>query len=82
MMALISPPELAYITDALLSGRRTDGRELLSFREIHIATKCIATAAGSARASCAGTDVLVGIKLETGSSQAPANERVNISIDV
>lgn len=82
IMNLISPAELGYISGALLAGRRTDGRALFSFREISLATSCIPQASGSARVGCAGTDVLVGIKLETGSISAPLDERLQISIEV
>ncbi|CAD6571680.1 MAG: hypothetical protein CYPHOPRED_004546 [Cyphobasidiales sp. Tagirdzhanova-0007] len=64
-MNLISPAELSYITDSLFAENRLDGRSLLQFREIHVSTQVISQSAGSARVACAGTDVLVGIRLET-----------------
>lgn len=75
-MSLISPPELAYITDSLLQGRRLDGRSLVEFREIFISTGTIAQASGSARCSCGGTDVIVGCKLdvEDVSSSSPSDD--------
>ena len=79
-MAQISPPELAYITESLLSGKRTDGRALLSFREIHLSTSVVAQASGSSRVSCGGTDVLVGIKLETGDVDSPDRLGVNLEL--
>lgn len=78
-MNLISPSELSYTTTALLAGRRGDGRSLLAFRDIHLATNVIAQSAGSARVSCAGTDVIVGIRLETVDGH---EERVNTSVEV
>ena len=74
-MNLISPPELAYITDSLLARKRVDGRALLQFRDIHLSTRVIAQSAGSARVNSAGTDVLVGIRLETRSAN---NENLKI----
>ena len=65
IMNLISPAELSYITDSLFAENRLDGRSLLQFREIHVSTQVISQSAGSARVACAGTDVLVGIRLET-----------------
>ena len=79
-MTQISPPELAYITDSLLAGKRTDGRALLSFREIHLSTGVVAQASGSSRVSCGGTDVLVGIKLETG--DIDSDERLGVSLEM
>lgn len=80
MASLISPPELQYITEALLAGKRSDGRSLLQFRDIHLATSVIALTSGSARVSCAGTDVIVGIKLETGSIDS--DERLQVTVEL
>lgn len=80
MAALISPPELQYTTEALLSGRRSDGRTLLQFRDVNIATGVLAQTFGSARVSCAGTDVIVGIKLETGA--ADSVERLQVTVEL
>lgn len=80
MAALISPPELQYTTENLLSGKRSDGRTLLQFRDVHIATGVLAQTFGSARVSCAGTDVLVGIKLETGS--VDSDERLQVTVEL
>jgi exosome complex RNA-binding protein Rrp42 (RNase PH superfamily) len=80
MAALISPPELQYTTEALQSGRRSDGRTLLQFRDIHLATNVLAQTFGSARVSCAGTDIIAAIKLETGA--VDSEERLQITVEV
>lgn len=81
-MNLISPPELQYITDALVSGNRTDGRALRQFRDIHLATNVVAQSAGSARVNCGGTDVLAGIRLESVNTGGDGDERLSINLDV
>merc|ERR1712093_326789 len=80
-MNLVSPPELQYITDALLARTRADGRALRQFRDIHLSTGVIAQSAGSARVSCAGTDVLAGIRLESVNASED-DERISVNLDV
>lgn len=81
-MQQISPPELSYISSSLASSsKRVDGRPLLAFRDLHLSTSVIVQANGSSRVACGGTDVLVGLKLETG-ADGDAPERLAISVDV
>jgi len=52
--------------DLLSSGRRLDGRDLVSYRDIQIETGVIDKAEGSASVSIGDTRVLVGVKVEVG----------------
>jgi len=55
------------ITELLASGKRTDGRGLTDYREIQIESGVIERAEGSARVRLGKTEVLVGVKIATGS---------------
>jgi exosome complex component RRP42 len=81
-MNLISPPELQYITTSLLAGKRNDGRSLFQFRDIVLSPNVVAQSAGSARVSCGGTDIIVGIRLEAESIHAGDNDRIELSLEV
>jgi exosome complex component RRP42 len=52
--------------DLLSSGKRVDGRDLHSYRDIKVEIGVIDKAEGSASVSLGNTKVLVGIKVETG----------------
>ena len=54
------------IADLLANGQRTDGRGLTDYREIQIESGVIEKAEGSARIRLGKTEVLVGIKIGTG----------------
>jgi exosome complex component RRP42 len=54
------------IAQLISSGKRLDGRELIDFREIQIESGLIERAEGSARVRLGKTEVLVGIKIESG----------------
>ena len=54
------------ITEILTSGKRTDGRGLTDYREIRIESGVIERAEGSARVRLGLSDVIVGVKIETG----------------
>jgi exosome complex component RRP42 len=55
-----------HIHKLLARGKRVDGRNWDEFREITIQTNFTETAEGSARVKLGNTDVLVGVKMETG----------------
>ena len=54
------------ITEILASGKRTDGRGLTEYREIQIESGVIERAEGSARVRLGKTEIIVGVKLGTG----------------
>jgi len=54
------------ITELLASGKRTDGRGITEYREIQIESGVIERAEGSARIRLGKTEVLVGVKIGTG----------------
>nr|WP_304364485.1 exosome complex protein Rrp42 [Methanosarcina sp. KYL-1] len=55
-----------YIYNLMIKGKRLDGRGFEDFRDIKLETNVIAKAEGSARVTLGKTQVLVGIKLQTG----------------
>ncbi len=56
--------------DLLAAGKRTDGRDLSSYRELKVEVGVIEKAEGSASVSLGNTKVLVGVKVETGEPYA------------
>ena len=54
------------IKELLTNGKRTDGRGLTEYREIQIESGVIERAEGSARVRLGKTEVMVGIKIGTG----------------
>jgi exosome complex component RRP42 len=54
------------ITELLASGKRTDGREPTEYRDIKIESGAIERAEGSARVCLGNTEVIVGVKIGTG----------------
>lgn len=52
--------------ELLAKGKRLDGRGLLDYRPIRIEVGVIAKASGSARAVIGNTEVIAGVKVETG----------------
>jgi exosome complex component RRP42 len=55
-----------FLTNAIISGTRGDGRKLEDFRKVEIETGIIYKAEGSARVKMGKTDILAGIKMEVG----------------
>jgi exosome complex component RRP42 len=55
-----------HMIKSLDSGIRLDGRKPLEYRNITVESDVVTTAEGSARAKIGDTEVLVGIKMETG----------------
>ncbi len=54
------------IIELLSSGKRVDGREPTEYRKIQVESGVIERAEGSARVHLGKTDVLVGVKIDTG----------------
>jgi len=66
MSTLVTRVKQKQIGQLLDAGKRLDGRGLGDFREIKVEQGVIQRAEGSARVLLGKTDVLVGIKIETG----------------
>lgn len=65
---MFSPSELSYAYNALNSDARIDGRQLQKFRPVQISRAVLLQANGSARLCCDGTEILVGVRLDTNDS--------------
>jgi exosome complex component RRP42 len=66
MSTLVTRVRLKQIGQMIEKGKRLDERGLLDYREIKIEQGLIERAEGSARVLLGKTDVLVGVKVETG----------------
>ena len=66
MSSLVTRVRLKQIEQAIEKGKRLDGRGVGDYREIKIEQGLIEKAEGSARALLGKTEVLVGVKVETG----------------
>src|SRR5512137_2616565 len=66
MSSLITKVRLKQIEALLEKGKRLDDRSLTDYREIQIEQGVIEKAEGSARVLLGRTEVLVGVKVETG----------------
>ena len=66
MSSLVTRVKQKQIGQMLAAGKRIDGRGLDDFREIKVEEGVIQKAEGSARVLLGKTDILVGIKIETG----------------
>ena len=54
------------ITELLANGKRTDGRGITEYREIQVEAGGIEKAEGSARVRLGKTEIIVGVKIGTG----------------
>src|SRR4030067_434280 len=54
------------VAQLISGGKRLDGRELTDYREVKVESGLIERAEGSARVRLGKTEVLVGVKIETG----------------
>ena len=66
MSSLVTKVRLRQIEQLIEKGKRLDERGLLDYREIKIEQGVIEKAEGSARVFLGKTEVLVGVKVETG----------------
>ncbi|MDD1768688.1 MAG: exosome complex protein Rrp42 [Methanomassiliicoccales archaeon] len=64
--AVMSDIKRDHIHKLLSKGKRVDGRTWDEFRQISIETRYVESAEGSARVKLGNTDVLVGVKMQTG----------------
>ncbi len=69
------------ITELLASGKRTDGRGLTDYREIQIESGVIERAEGSARVRLGKTEVLVGVKVGTGTPFADVPDKGVLTVN-
>ncbi|KAH3744793.1 ribosomal protein S5 domain 2-type protein [Pelomyxa schiedti] len=82
-MHRISPSQAKFIEEGVRQDLRTDGRGRVDYRPLTIETSVVPQANGSARARVAGTDVVVGVKVELGEPDVttPDDGRVLFSVD-
>lgn len=66
MSEVIATLKRDYIYSLMVKGKRQDGRGFKDFRDIKLETNVIAKAEGSAKVTLGNTQVLVGVKLQTG----------------
>ncbi|AKB12068.1 ribosomal RNA-processing protein RRP42 [Methanosarcina thermophila] len=66
MSEVIATLKKDYIYNLMIKGKRQDGRGFKDFRDIKLETNVIAKAEGSAKVTLGNTQVLVGVKLQTG----------------
>ena len=59
-----------HLVQLAKDGKRLDGRRFDEFRAVNIRTRYIQQAEGSARVQLGGTDVVVGVKMNTGTPYA------------
>jgi exosome complex component RRP42 len=69
------------IIELLASGKRTDGRGLTDYREIQIESGVIERAEGSARVRLGKTEVLVGVKVGTGTPFADVPDKGVLTVN-
>jgi exosome complex component RRP42 len=66
MSEVIATLKKDYIYNLMIKGKRQDGRGFKDFRDIKLETNIISKAEGSAKVTLGDTQVLVGVKLQTG----------------
>ena len=66
MTEVIATLKKDYIYNLMVKGKRQDGRGFKDFRDIKLETNVIIKAEGSAKVTLGETQVLVGVKLQTG----------------
>ena len=66
MSEIINTLKKDYIYNLMIKGKRQDGRGFKDFRDIKLETNIISKAEGSAKVTLGDTQVLVGVKLQTG----------------
>lgn len=66
MSEVIATLKKDYIYNLMIKEKRQDGRGFKDFRDIKLETNVISKAEGSARVTLGNTQVLVGVKLQTG----------------
>jgi len=66
MSEVIATLKKDYIYNLMIKEKRQDGRGFKAFRDIKLETNIISKAEGSAKVTLGNTQVLVGVKLQTG----------------
>ncbi|HHV25058.1 MAG: exosome complex protein Rrp42 [Methanosarcina sp.] len=66
MSEIINTLKKDYIYNLMIKGKRQDGRGFKDLRDIKLETNIISKAEGSAKVTLGDTQVLVGVKLQTG----------------
>ncbi|MGA9189897.1 MAG: exosome complex protein Rrp42 [Methanosarcina sp.] len=66
MSEIIATLKKDYIYNLMVKGKRQDGRGFKDFRDLKLETNVISKAEGSAKVTLGDTQVLVGVKLQTG----------------
>lgn len=66
MSEVIATLKKDYIYNLMIKGKRQDGRGFMDFRDIKLETNVVIKAEGSAKVTLGETQVLVGVKLQTG----------------
>ena len=66
MSEVIATLKKDFIYNLMIKGKRQDGRGFKDFRDIKLETNVIVKAEGSAKVTLGDTQVLVGVKLQTG----------------
>ncbi len=69
------------ITELLASGKRLDGREPTEYRKIQLESGVIERAEGSARVRLGKTEVVVGVKIDTGSPFADVPDKGVLTVN-
>ncbi len=69
------------ITELLADGQRVDGREPTEYRKIQIESGVIERAEGSARVHLGKTDVMVGVKIDTGTPFADVPDKGVLTVN-
>ena len=71
----------AHLLKALSKNARYDGRKPLEYRPITVEYNISASAEGSARVRIGGTEVIAGVKLETGKPYADTPDQGNLMVN-
>jgi len=82
-MKRLSSSEIKFLEEGIAKNIRTDGRGSMDMRPFVLETGILSQTNGSARVKLAETDILVGIKLETGDPSPPRPDegRIQFSIE-
>lgn len=74
MSEIIATLRKDFIYNLMIKGKRQDGREFKDFRDIKLETNVISKAEGSAKVTLGDTQVIVGVKLQTGTPFADSRD--------
>lgn len=74
MSEIIATLRKDFIYNLMIKGKRQDGRGFKDFRDIKLETNVISKAEGSAKVTLGDTQVIVGVKLQTGTPFADSQD--------